>query len=326
MPIALHEIRLYGSAVMPDDDSVTAIGGAIDTSKRVEFTDVSGTVQAVSSAAGDTTQSITVTYRDSAGNKLTESQTLSGQTPVAFTANMERLLKALKSATTAGDVAVEATTAERTGTAQGGDSTSITLDAGASSTDQAYLGMIVRLTSGTGAGQIRQIIDYNGTTKVAKVDHPWTTSPDSTTAFRLARGFYFEKAPNEVMEVRRVFFDAAADAPDGAAREFHDKVFFLNTNASLALTSSVVSEVSDPLNVFSFGLAATLDDNGTNGTGNNRLVAPSGVTFNSSPKSVPNGGSLSPGSAIGVWLKLSLAAGAAAAKTTYQIKIQGNTV
>lgn len=326
MPIALYELKLYGSAVMPDDDTVTAIGGAIDTQKRVEFTDVSGQVQAVSSAGGDTTQSVTVTYRDTTGAKLTETKTLAGQSPVAFTATMERLLKAVKSASTAGDVAVEAAVAERTGTAQAGGGATITLDAGASPTDQAYLGMIIRITAGTGNGQIRQIIDYNGTTKVATVNQPWATVPDATSQFRLAKGFYFDKLPAEVMEVRRPFFDAAADAPGGQAREYYDKVFFRNTHATLALTSAVVRELSDPSGLITFGLAATLNDTGTNGAGNNRRVAPTGVTFDNLDKAVPNAGSLSPGAAIGVWLKLSLAAGAAAQKTTYQLRLEGNTI
>lgn len=326
MPIQLHELKLYGSAVMPDDDTVTAIGGAIDTAKRVEFVDVQGQVQVLSSAGGDTTQQVTVTYRDSTGAKLTETKTLNGQTPVAFSATMERLLKAVKSASTAGDVAVEASVAERAGTAQAGGQVTITLDAGASGTDQAYLGMVIRLTAGTGNGQIRQIIDYNGTTKVATVNHPWATQPDATSQFRIARGFYFDKLPTEVMEVRRVFFDAAADAPGGAERQYHDKVFFRNTHASLALTTAKVRELSDPSGLITFGLATTVNDNGTNGAGNNRLVAPSGISFDNADKSVPGGGSLGPGAAIGVWLKLTLAAGAAAQKTTYQLRLEGNTV
>jgi hypothetical protein len=71
------------------------------------------------------------------------------------------------------------------GTAQGGSATTITLAATASAADQAYTGMAIRLTDFTGSGQIRQVTDYNGTTKVATVGVPWTTSPDGSTTYRL---------------------------------------------------------------------------------------------------------------------------------------------
>lgn len=326
MPISLNDLKLYGSATMPDDDVPVAIGGAIDTQKKVDFTDFNGSVQAVSSAAGDTTQTVTVTFRDSAGVKTTAVVTLSGLTPVAFSPTMERLLKAVKSATTAGDVAVEAAVAERSGTAQAGAATTITLDAGASAVDDFFLGMICRLTAGTGNGQIRQVIAYNGTTKVATVNHPWTTNPDATTTFRLAKGFFFDKNPAEVLQVRRPFFDAAANPPAGAQKKYYDKAFFRNSHGSLALTSSVVKEFSDPSGLIAFGLETVVNGSGTNGAGNNRLVTPSGITFDSADKSVPGGGTLNFGDVIGVWFELTLAGGAAAQKTTYTPRLEGNTV
>lgn len=74
------------------------------------------------------------------------------------------------------------TIALRIGTAQSGASTTITLDAGASSTDSYYVGSLVALISGTGAGQARNITAYVGSTKVATVP-AWTTNPDNTTVF-----------------------------------------------------------------------------------------------------------------------------------------------
>ncbi len=73
--------------------------------------------------------------------------------------------------------------AAHTDTAQAGGASTITLAAAGSATDDAYLGMRVRTTGGTGSGQKRTIIDYNGTTKVATVDSPWTTPPDNTTVY-----------------------------------------------------------------------------------------------------------------------------------------------
>lgn len=72
---------------------------------------------------------------------------------------------------------------EDSGTAQAGASTTITLRAGASAVDDAYNGMTVRLTGGTGSGQERRITDYVGATKVATVETAWGTDPDATTTY-----------------------------------------------------------------------------------------------------------------------------------------------
>ncbi len=76
-------------------------------------------------------------------------------------------------------------TIKRGGTAQAGASSSITLDAGASSSDDFYIGDVVQIISGTGAGQSRIVTDYVGSTKVATVDTAWTTNPSSDSVFVL---------------------------------------------------------------------------------------------------------------------------------------------
>lgn len=72
-----------------------------------------------------------------------------------------------------------------TGTAQAGASNSVTLASGSTSATGFYEGATVKLTGGTGAGQVRTIVGYNGTTKVASVDRNWTTTPDNTTTYAL---------------------------------------------------------------------------------------------------------------------------------------------
>lgn len=74
----------------------------------------------------------------------------------------------------------------RTGTAQAGGSSTITLDSGASATDDIYNGATVTITGGTGSGQIRVISDYVGSTKVATVSTAWTTQPDNTSTFSVS--------------------------------------------------------------------------------------------------------------------------------------------
>ena len=48
-----------------------------------------------------------------------------------------------------------------------------------------YNDCYVEITSGTGAGQIRQITDYNSGTEVATVDTFWNTNPDNTSNYRI---------------------------------------------------------------------------------------------------------------------------------------------
>lgn len=74
----------------------------------------------------------------------------------------------------------------RTGTAQGATPFTITLDSGASSNLHFYRGLLVLTTGGTGAGQVRTITSYDGSTKVATLDRQWKLSiPNNTTTFAL---------------------------------------------------------------------------------------------------------------------------------------------
>jgi hypothetical protein len=71
------------------------------------------------------------------------------------------------------------------GTAQGGSSSTITLASGANASNDFYNGTFIEITSGTGSGQVRQIDDYVGSTKVATVATAWTTAPDNTSVYRV---------------------------------------------------------------------------------------------------------------------------------------------
>jgi len=331
--ILLSDLKLYGSQVMPDDDTVLAIGGAKDTNKRLEFFDVNGLVQGISSSTYDTTQQVTVFGRDVSGAIVSESQTLVGQTPVAFVTNWNRLLKALKNAICIGDVAVEAQTPNRSSTLVSGTLFDAVLDAGASGVDDFYTPMVARVTAGTDIGQIRMAIKYLGSTKQVTVDHPMYVQPLAAgCVLRLAPGIYFEAGTQgnaEVFQVRRPFYNASADVPGGSAKAYFDKGFFMNRNATLALTGSQVIKAADGSGgLIDFGVVNpnVLDDATTNGGGNNRQVAPAGVTFDAAAKNVANGQALSAGSAQGFWLRLSLPAGQIAENTTVTMRLQGNTI
>lgn len=324
MSLTISDLRLTGSAVQPDDDTTTAIGGAVATNRKPCFQDLAGLFQAVSSSGSDTTQTVTVSYLDTSGVPQSEVKTLTGLTPIAFAANVDRLLKALKSATSVGDVALEAQTATRTGTAQAGAVNAITLDAGASAVDAFYGDFVIRITGGTGTGQIRQIKGYVGATKVATVSWPWATVPDNTSVFRISLGMFFDRSPYEVTEVRRVFYAAAAEGSTGSAKTVYDKLFYVNGSTGLALLTATVKKIADPSGLVTFGLESVINGTGTNGGGNTRLVAPAGVVFDNADKVVP-GTNLSAGSQIGVWMKLSLAAGQTAQKTSVTMSLAGSS-
>lgn len=71
------------------------------------------------------------------------------------------------------------------GLAQGGGASTITLNALASATNDAYVGQCIWITTGTGQDQARIITAYNGTTKVATVDESWVTNPTSSSGYML---------------------------------------------------------------------------------------------------------------------------------------------
>lgn len=62
---------------------------------------------------------------------------------------------------------------DTTGTAQAGDSSTVTLAASEDITAELARGRIMLMTAGTSAGQMRQITGYNATTKVATIEEAW---------------------------------------------------------------------------------------------------------------------------------------------------------
>jgi len=105
MSVTSDDLIAYGSATMPDDDSVEDIGGAIDTSVRVSFTDVApaDTIDVASDDSGDT-MDVTIHGRDSQGVMVSETLTLNGTTTVNGAQTFERILKVVVSASHAGTI------------------------------------------------------------------------------------------------------------------------------------------------------------------------------------------------------------------------------
>ncbi|MGE0253480.1 MAG: hypothetical protein AB7H93_23615 [Vicinamibacterales bacterium] len=102
-----------------------------------------------------------------------------------------------------------------TGTAQAGAAGTITLAAsGPSDSNDAYNGMPITITSGTGAGQRRIIADYVGSTHVAHVHGNWSTNPDETSVYSIAACNVYKPASQDLKNItayRYLFPRASAD-------------------------------------------------------------------------------------------------------------------
>jgi hypothetical protein len=117
MSISASDIVIYGSANMQESDSGTQ-GGAIDTTVRIVFADstlantLNDTLEVLSSNAGDTTQTVTVYGRNSAGSIISEAFALNGTTVVNGATTFERILKIVVSASHTGTITVRKATGD----------------------------------------------------------------------------------------------------------------------------------------------------------------------------------------------------------------------
>jgi hypothetical protein len=200
------------------------------------------------------------------------------------------------------------------------------------------IGQVIWTKSGTAANQLRQIIATAGYgTDVVAVSRDWSPVPDGTTTYKILQGMLFEISPNKVTSITRAFATSAADAAGGMARTFYEKVFVVNNNAASALTGAQIEIAGETPTLPSGALLDIALCTGLNdaATSANRQTAPvSGAgPFVTQPAfvNVPGAGNLPPGAAPnaagaqGLWLRLTLPAGAAAYKGSADLRTQGTT-
>lgn len=252
MSVASTDLVVYGCASEPQDD-VSTTGGAIDTTTRIIFDSsalanvLNDKVTVLSSAAGDNTQTVTVTGRNTAGSIVTDVINLNGTTAVNGVVVFQRILKIVISAAHTGSITVKEFTAPNT--------------------------VIVTIETG-------------------------------------------------VLTIRRMFYNAIANATGGATKTFYEKCFFKNNNGTNSLLSAQISKTADPAALMAFALENAVNDTESVA---NRLTAPSTVTaFDSTAKNVP-GTDLASGAAIGCWMQMTLPAGTAPQETTFTMQIAGST-
>jgi len=111
--------------------------------------------------------------------------------------------------------------------------------------------------------------------------------------------------------VGEVFNDLESDEAGGVTYYQYRKVFFKNTSTTSNLENAKIWILSDPENQVTIALEPTKNGNDQSA---NRITAPVGYTFveaqdEDNALTLPGNGHLENGEAIGVWLKLTLAAG-----------------
>lgn len=107
MAIAASDLVFYGAENMPENN-VENVGGAIDTTTKVVFTDISAAdeVEILSSSGSDTSQTVTVTGRNAAGEIVSEVESLDGTNVQTTTTQFERILKIEMSDVAVGTVTI----------------------------------------------------------------------------------------------------------------------------------------------------------------------------------------------------------------------------
>jgi hypothetical protein len=138
-------------------------------------------------------------------------------------------------------------TALATGTAQAGAAGTITLAAGASATNDLFNEQIVKITSGTGAGQARVISDYVGSTKVASITPNWTTNPDATSVYEIVDGgaavsLWRLSVPNVLVSGR---VDADVGAKTGNVALSAQEKLDVNAEADTAIADAALATAAN---------------------------------------------------------------------------------
>lgn len=135
------------------------------------------------------------------------------------------------------------TATQMTGSAQGGAAGYITLPSSASAVNDYYNNSFITITSGTGAGQVRWITDYTGSTKQAVPSVNFNPAPDSTSVVSIG----------SAIKVRKLGVDPPTVAPSVAVAggsglgsgNYYWKYTFVNADGSES-NPSPASSVLNP--------------------------------------------------------------------------------
>ena len=89
------------------------------------------------------------------------------------------------------------------GLVQGVGTKIIILELDASDQNDYYNNMFVKIIEGVGSGQIREIIDYNGTTKEAQIRSEWDTAPLAGSTYKIDSSYYYIRYFVQGVDIKR---------------------------------------------------------------------------------------------------------------------------
>jgi len=131
----------------------------------------------------------------------------------------------------------------RNNTAQGSGTgnNQIQFDTGASATDGAYDPALVAIIAGTGTGQMRLILQYDGASKTATVDRNWKVNPDATSEFNIIADAGREHVNEGLAQAgapTTITLNALASASDDV---YNDQTIFIRSGTGEDQAKLVVS-------------------------------------------------------------------------------------
>lgn len=128
------------------------------------------------------------------------------------------------------------------GVAQAGTASTLQLRAAASAVDDFYNGAILEIVRGTGAGQIRTVTDYVGSTTTATVDRDWATNPDNTSVYIIHPRLGQSLGADIVAEVNVEQIDGSAPAATALADLYKGGLEAGSVNDAAATTTSWIGD------------------------------------------------------------------------------------
>lgn len=184
MNVSASDIVIYGSANMPEVDGATA-GGAIDTTVRVLpdsaslYNTLNDTVEVLSSASGDTTQTVTVYGRNSGGTIISEVINLNGTTVANGATTFERIEKIVVSGTHTGTITVRKAT---------GDNLIVSIEPGVLTIRRPFYDVSADVSGGSQRKYYEKVFvkNNNGTNALLGATIQENSDPSNKTAFALA--------------------------------------------------------------------------------------------------------------------------------------------
>lgn len=154
------------------------------------------------------------------------------------------------------------------GLAQDGTINTIKLNVLASSIDDAYVGQIVFIRSGTGDDQSGTIIAYNGTTKVATIHRNWGVIPNITSGYVMLPASPVELTANalssiksDVTDVMTVDATVEPTSVPSSTAPIADKLGYILAKArNKTLQTATTVTVRNDLDTADIGSASVSDD------------------------------------------------------------------